>query len=101
MTIYAYNGSSIKMKLILTAKEVENYSVYKPGDKMVIDIPQVLIKETDKICTHAFAGFLPILTSLAHGATFEEFGIGEGNTGTLRCIEPKGGVLFQIKKRDN
>jgi uncharacterized repeat protein (TIGR04076 family) len=88
------------VKLILIASEVENCPVYKPGDKMVIDIPEVLIKETYKICTHALAGFLPILTSLAHGATFEEFGIGEGNKGTLRCIESNGGVLFEIEKRE-
>jgi hypothetical protein len=42
-----------------------------------------------------------IKTKLAHRTNFKEFGIVDGNTGTLRCIEPKGGVLFQIKKRDN
>jgi uncharacterized repeat protein (TIGR04076 family) len=67
---------------------------------MVINIPQVLTKATDKICTHALAGFLPILTSLAHGANFEEFGIGHGNKGTLRCIEPYGGVLFEVEKKE-
>jgi hypothetical protein len=67
---------------------------------MLMNILQVLIKQTDTICTHALAGFLHILSSLAYETTFKESGIEQGNKGTLRCIEPYGGILLEIEKKE-
>lgn len=80
--------------LVLIAHKVENCSVYKEGDRLTVCIPEIIKEETDAICTHALAAFLPILTALA---TFEDFGIGK-QTGRLRCIEPNGGVEFLITR---
>lgn len=83
--------------LVLIAHKVENCSVYREGDRLTVRIPEVIKEESDAICTHALAAFLPILTALAKGVPFEDFGIGK-ETGRLRCIEPNGGVEFLIKR---
>lgn len=33
--------------------------VFKLGDKIVIEGPKINLKETDAVCTHAFASILP------------------------------------------
>ena len=84
--------------LILIADKVENCTVYKKGDRLTVRIPEIIKEESDAICTHAIAGLLPILTALAKGVPFEDFGIGK-ETGRLRCIEPNGGVEFLIQRK--
>lgn len=84
-------------RIICTAIEVENCVVFKVGQKMVIKCPEIDLVESDKICTHAIAGFLPIISAIDKGATPSDFGIGDRKTGYLRCIEPNGGVKFKLE----
>ena len=84
-------------RIICTAVEVKNCTVFETGQKMVINCPEIDLRESDKVCTHAIAGFLPIITAIDKGATPEDFGIGDKDSGFLRCIEPDGGVKFKLE----
>lgn len=85
------------MKIEIIARKIDKCSVFKEGDKFVVEDAEVNIDESDKICVYALSSFLPILTAISKGVRFEDFGIGKGDTGKLRCIEADGGVEFDIK----
>ncbi len=85
------------MKIEIIARKVNKCSVFKEGDKFVIEGAEVNMAESDKICVYALSSFLPVLTAISKGVKFEDFGIGSGDTGKLRCIETDGGVEFEIK----
>ncbi|MGD9627545.1 MAG: TIGR04076 family protein, partial [Methanobacteriales archaeon] len=38
--------------------------VYKEGDKIIVDDPQILLDETDALCTHALSTILHYTTIL-------------------------------------
>jgi len=71
--------------------------VFKKGDKIVIDEPNIILSETDAICTRA----LPMLTTFF--VNLAETGRPSGVNSKpflLRCQEigkPNGPVVFEIK----
>lgn len=70
---------------------------------MVIDGPKVNLKETDAICTHAFASLIPYLVALRKGVKPEEVGLGKNGKAYVQCLDPgppytEGGtVIFEIE----
>jgi len=91
----------------ITVKEIRgNCPVYRVGDKMIIEEPKIIVKESDTICIHALASMLTMLIPLSRGISFKELGLAkeEGEIGYLQCLDPgepytKGGtVLFEIKR---
>ncbi|MEM1537279.1 MAG: TIGR04076 family protein, partial [Candidatus Nezhaarchaeales archaeon] len=51
-------------RLILEVKEVKGKCVagYKVGDKIVVEEPSILVKESNNICLYAIGALLPYLT---------------------------------------
>lgn len=85
------------MKVEITARKISKCSVFREGEKFVVEGAQVNLKESDKICVYAISSFLPVLTAVLKGAKFEDFRIGKEGAGKLRCIEADGGVEFEIR----
>jgi uncharacterized repeat protein (TIGR04076 family) len=55
-------------RLEIVVKEIRGKCpVFKPGDRIVIEGPEVKLDETDAICTHAFASLLPYIVALRKG----------------------------------
>jgi len=71
--------------------------VFEKGDKIVIDEPNIILSETDAICTRA----LPMLTTFFVNLAEEGKTTGlEGIPLFLRCQEtgsPYGPVIFELK----
>lgn len=74
---------------------------------MVIDDPQILLDETDKICTHALSTILHYSTILEHYWCPVELGLtreGDPEHAYLQCVDPGspytdgGTVIFKCKR---
>ena len=96
-----------RYRLIITAKEIRGTCpVFNVGDKIVIDVPEILSKETDALCVHALGSMLSMIVALSKGVSFEELGLAknEGDVGYVQCLDPgppttRGGtVLFEIQR---
>jgi len=90
-------------KLIIEAIKIKGKCpVFKVGDKVVIKGPKINLEETDAICTHAFASFLPYIVALRKGVKPSEIGLGKGEKAYVQCLDPgppytEGGtVIFEI-----
>ncbi len=76
--------------------------VFKPGDRIVIEGPEIKLDETDAICTHAFASLLPYIVALRKGIKPGELGLGRGEKAYVQCLDPGppytdgGTVIFEI-----
>lgn len=96
-----------RYRLLITVKEIRGKCpVFKLGDKIVIDSPEIVVKETDNLCIHAFGSMLSMIVPLSHGTSFKQLGLTkeEGEKGYIQCLDPgkpytEGGtVLFEIKR---
>jgi uncharacterized repeat protein (TIGR04076 family) len=94
-------------RLIVRAKEIRGKCpVFETGDRIVIESPHIIPKETDAICVHALGSMLTMITALSHGIGFKELGLAhqEGDIGYIQCLDPgppytQGGtVIFEIKR---
>ena len=47
------------MKVTVTAKDVAKCVSFKPGDKFVVEKNEVLLGESDKVCSYALSSFFP------------------------------------------
>jgi uncharacterized repeat protein (TIGR04076 family) len=100
--------SEDKYRLIITVKEISgNCSVFKVGDKIVLESPKIIVEETDNICLHAFGCMLSMLVPLSHGISFKRLGLArdeKSETGYMQCLDPGkpytngGTVLFEIRR---
>jgi uncharacterized repeat protein (TIGR04076 family) len=95
-------------KLIIEVNEIRgNCPVYKEGDKIVIDGPEIVLEETDALCIHALASLLHYAIALRDGADQSELGLSkDGKCGYIQCVDPgepytEGGtVIFKCYRRD-
>jgi uncharacterized repeat protein (TIGR04076 family) len=79
------------MALILEVSEIrDKCPVYKKGDKIVIDGPEIILENTDAICIHALAPLLHYVVALRDGADPKKIGLSkekdvaiEGDTNTV------------------
>jgi uncharacterized repeat protein (TIGR04076 family) len=94
-------------RLVITVKEIRGKCpVFKVGDKITVESPRIIIKETDNLCIHAIGCMLSMLVPLSHGLSFKELGLSkqEEEKGYVQCLDPgapytKGGtVVFEIKR---
>lgn len=81
-------------------------SVYKVGDKIVIDEGYKLnLKETDEVCIHSLASIMPYYVALSKGIDPKTLGLAkEGNRAYLQCLDPceltgGGTVIFKVELR--
>ena len=81
--------------------------VYKKGDKVIIKDPEIVLKKTDALCTHALSTLLHYTTILEHNWCPVELGLTtdkEPDCAYMQCVDPgkpytKGGtVIFKCKK---
>jgi uncharacterized repeat protein (TIGR04076 family) len=81
--------------------------VYKVGDKIVIDGPNIILERTDALCIHALSVILHYAVALDEGADPVKLGlttIKDREHAYLQCVDPwkpytEGGtVVFRIKK---
>ncbi|MCS7115026.1 MAG: TIGR04076 family protein [Nitrososphaerota archaeon] len=96
-----------KYRLIISIKEVKGKCpVFKAGDKIVVESPKIVVKETDNLCIHALGCILSMIVPLSRGESFKGLGLAkeEGEKGYFQCLDPgepytQGGtVLFEIRR---
>lgn len=94
-------------RLIVTVKEIRGKCpVFKVGDKIVVESPHIIPKETDALCVHALGSMLTMITALSHGIGFKKLGLAheECNFGYVQCLDPGapytlgGTVTFEIQR---
>lgn len=81
--------------------------VYKVGDKIIVDDPEIDLKKTDALCTHALSTLLHYVLILEHDWCPVELGLtkpGEPEYAYMQCVDPcepytEGGtVIFRCKR---
>jgi len=95
-------------KLIIEVSEIRGKCpVYKNGDKIVIDGPEIVMEETDAICIHALAPLLHYAVALRDGADPRKLGLSkEKDAAYIQCVDPgepytEGGtVIFKCYKAE-
>jgi uncharacterized repeat protein (TIGR04076 family) len=77
-------------KLIIEVAEIRGKCpVYKKGDKIVIDGPEIVLEETDAICIHALAPLLHYIVALRDGADPRKLVLSkEKDVASIRCVDP-------------
>ena len=94
--------------LEIVVHEIRGYCpVYKVGDRITIDDPEIVLEKTDALCTHALSTLLHYALILEHdwcpvklGLTTEE----DPEHAYLQCVDPgkpytEGGtVIFKCRK---
>jgi len=81
--------------------------VYKVGDKITVDDPEIVLDKTDALCTHALSSLLHYVLVLERGADPVDLGLSKPEDrkhAYVQCLDPgepytKGGtVIFKIGK---
>ncbi len=81
--------------------------VYRVGDKIVVDDPEIVLGKTDALCTHALSSLLHYVLVLERGANPVELGLSKpehNEHAYIQCVDPgqpytKGGtVVFRIRR---
>ena len=84
--------------------------VYKVGDRIVVDDPEIVLDKTDALCTHALSTLLHYTTILEHDWCPIKLGLTtkkDPNHAYLQCVDPGkpytngGTVIFGCKKVDD
>jgi uncharacterized repeat protein (TIGR04076 family) len=75
-------------KLIIEVSEIRGKCpVYKIGDKIVIDGPEIVLEKTDAICIHALAPLLHYIVALRDGTDPSKLGLSKnGNMLTSNAL---------------
>jgi len=96
-----------KYRLVISVKEIRgNCPVFKVGDKIVAESPEIVVEKTDNICVHAFGCMLSMIVALSRGISFKKLGLAteESEKGYIQCLDPGkpytngGTVLFEIRR---
>jgi len=96
-----------KYRLVITVKEIRGKCpVFRVGDRLVVESPKIVVKETDNLCIHALGCMLSMIVPLSYGISFKRLGLAkeEGEKGYVQCLDPGkpytngGTVLFEIKR---
>jgi uncharacterized repeat protein (TIGR04076 family) len=81
--------------------------VYKVGDKIVIDDPEIVLAKTDALCTHALSSLLHYVVALERGADPVELGLSRPDDRAhayIQCVDPGapythgGTVVFKVRR---
>ena len=94
-------------RLVITVKKIRGKCpVFKVGDRIVIEGPDIVLGKTDALCVHALGSMLSMVVALGRGVSFEELGLAkeEGDAGYVQCLDPGppytlgGTVIFEIRR---
>ncbi|AEC52181.1 hypothetical protein PNA2_1266 [Pyrococcus sp. NA2] len=90
-------------RLVIKVKAIRgSCPVFKIGDKIIIEGPEVKLNETDALCIHAFASILPYIIAFRKGVKPNEIGLGTEKKAYVQCPDPGppytpgGTVVFEI-----
>ncbi|MFW6142276.1 MAG: TIGR04076 family protein [Candidatus Saliniplasma sp.] len=91
--------------LEITVHEVKGHCpVYKEGDKIIVDDPEIDLERTDALCTHALSTILHYTTALENGVDPVELGLStKEGVAYMQCVDPGspytdgGTVIFRCK----
>ena len=79
--------------------------VYKVGDRMIIDGPQILLDKSDAVCVHALSTLLHYVVALDEGADPVKLGLSKDKGHAyMQCVDPgqpytEGGtVIFKCRR---
>ena len=81
--------------------------VYKVGDKIVIDDPEIVLEKTDALCVHALSSLLHYVLILERGGDPVELGLTKPEDrehAYIQCLDPGkpytngGTVVFRVKR---
>jgi uncharacterized repeat protein (TIGR04076 family) len=81
--------------------------VYRVGDKMVVDGPKIVLRETDALCTHALSSLLHYVLALEEGANPVKLGLSkpkDSEHAYIQCVDPwkpytdGGTVVFRCRR---
>jgi len=95
-------------KLIIEVSEIRGKCpVYKVGDRIVIDGPEIVLEKTNAICIHALAPLLHYVVALRDGMDPRKLGLSkEKDVAYIQCVDPgepytEGGtVIFKCYRVD-
>ena len=76
--------------LIIEVSEIKGKCpVYKKGDKIVIDGPEIVLEKTDAIRIHALAPLLHYVVALRDGVDPRKLGLSkEKDVAYIQCVDP-------------
>ena len=84
-----------------------NCPVYEIGDQIIIDDGfRLNLAETDAVCMHSLASFMPYYVALSKGVTPAQLGLAdERGLACVQCLDPAectggGTVLFEMTVED-
>jgi|YelNatPaOPRAMG01_1025707.scaffolds.fasta_scaffold64407_4 uncharacterized repeat protein (TIGR04076 family) len=82
-------------RVILEVKEVRGFcsAGYKPGDRLVIQEPSVLSKESADVCLYTIGALLPYLTALYRDTPREDW---INQVQELQCPDVHNTVVFKV-----
>lgn len=92
---------------IVVNKIIGKCPVYKVGDRIVIDDPEILLDKTDALCTHALSTLLHYVLILEHDWCPVKLGLttpDDPENAYMQCVDPgepytKGGtVIFKCRR---
>lgn len=95
-------------RLIIIVEEIRGRCpVFKVGDKIIVEEPEIITAKTDTLCVHAFGSMLSMIIPLSRGVSFKELGLAkiEGEVGYVQCLDPGppytsgGTVVFRIERQ--
>jgi len=81
--------------------------VYKIGDRLIIDDPEIILEKTDALCTHALSTLLHYITTLEHNWCPVKLGLTtpeDPENAYMQCVDPgrpytEGGtVIFRCRR---
>jgi len=94
-------------RLVITVSKIRGRCpVFKVGDKIVVEEPEIIPEKTDALCIHALGSMLSMIIALSRGVCFDDLGLAkeEGEVGYLQCLDPGppytpgGTVVFEVKR---
>jgi uncharacterized repeat protein (TIGR04076 family) len=94
--------------LEIEVAEVRGYCpVYRVGDKIVVDDPEIVLGKTDALCTHALSSLLHYVLALEEGADPVKLGLSnpeDREHAYIQCVDPGkpytdgGTVIFRCRR---
>ena len=94
-------------RLVITVKEIRGKCpVFKVGNTIVFEGPDIVPEKTNALCIHALGSMLSMVVALGRGISFKELGLAkeEGDVGYVQCLDPGppytpgGAVIFEIRR---
>jgi len=74
-----------KAKIVFEVREAEGCPLFKPGDRLVFELPSVKAEGRFTVCALTVTAAAPLVQALEFGVPFETLGEGHGDRGLFTC----------------